>query len=191
MHVDTDLLKACIKNKRKAQEELYKACFSFLMPICRRYHRNNEDARSMYNLAFVKIIDNLPKLNIDEIPFASWAKRVMTNTLIDEYRKNKRYTDKVGLHEDERMLEYFSTPIENKAETNFNESSVLRLLDYLKPATRQVFMLYVIEGYNHKEIGEIMDMSEGTSKWHLSIARKELKEMIEKQQEGVSKNVAI
>src|SRR5690554_2839503 len=89
MHVDVKLLKACKKNKRKAQEELYEACYLFLLPICKRYHKNEHDARAIYNIAFMKIIDNLSKLDLDEVPFAAWAKRVMTNTLIDEYRKIK------------------------------------------------------------------------------------------------------
>ncbi|HZH86210.1 MAG TPA: RNA polymerase sigma factor [Brumimicrobium sp.] len=191
MHIDVKLLKACSKNKRKAQEELYEACFLFLLPICKRYHNNEHDARAIYNVAFIKIIDNLSKLDLDEVPFAAWAKRVMTNTLIDEYRKNKKYREKISNRDQERELEFHSEGIRNDAESNFGESSIMRLLDYLKPSTKRVFMLYVIEGYNHREIGEIMEMSEGTSKWHLSTARKELKELIEKQEKTTLQTLAI
>lgn len=190
MQIDIKLLKACAKNKRRAQEELYKACFMFLMPICKRYHHNDEDARAAYNLAFIKIINGLGKIEIDELPFVPWAKRIMTNTLIDEYRKNKKYKEKNSMQNEERKLEFFAEGVTNKAETDYNESSVLRLLDYLKPDSKRVFVLYVIEGYNHKEIGDIMEMSEGTSKWHLSTARKQLRELILKQQNELN-NLAI
>lgn len=191
MHVDVKLLKACKKNKRKAQEELYEACYLFLLPICKRYHKNEHDARAIYNVAFMKIIDNLSKLDLDEVPFAAWAKRVMTNTLIDEYRKNKKYRENISKRDQERELEYHSEGVRNNAENDFGESSILGLLDYLKPSTKRVFMLYVIEGYNHREISEIMEMSEGTSKWHLSVARKELKVLIEKQEQTTLKKIVI
>lgn len=191
MHIDVKLLKACKKNKRNAQEELYEACYLFLLPICRRYHNNDHDARAIYNVAFIKIIDNLSKLDLDEVPFAAWARRVMTNTLIDEYRKNKKYREKISNRDQERELEYHAEGVRNDAESNFGESSIMRLLEYLKPSTKRVFMLYVIEGYNHREIGEIMEMSEGTSKWHLSTARKELKELIVKQEKTTLKNLVI
>lgn len=185
MHIDIQLLKACIKNKRKAQEELYEACFLFLMPICKRYHRNDEDARAIYNHAFIKILDHLPKLVLEEVSFAAWAKRVMTNACIDEYRKNKKYNKQIIKQDEEKKLEYHSKGVVNDAESNFGTDSILKLLDYLKPDSKRVFILYVIEGYNHKEIGEIMDMSIGTSKWHLSTARKELRELIKKQEKTI------
>ncbi|MDX1652346.1 MAG: RNA polymerase sigma factor [Brumimicrobium sp.] len=191
MHVDADLIKACIKNKRKAQEQLYHACFNFLMPLCMRYHKNEEDARAIYNVGYMKILNNLENTDFKEIPFAAWAKRIMTNTLIDEYRKNKRYHQKISKRDNERELEYHSEGIRNKAESNFGESEIMKLLDLLKPATKQVFMLYVIEGYSHKEIGEILDMSEGTSKWHLSTARKDLRDMLNKEQKIALANIAI
>ena len=67
----------------------------------------------------------------------------------------------------------------------------LRLLEYLKPATKQVFVLYVIEGYNHREISDLLKMSEGTSKWHLSTARKELQALLEQQEKNNRSRIAI
>lgn len=191
LHVDIDLLKACQKNKPAAQEQLYKACFQFLMPVCMRYHKNEEDARAIYNVAFMKILKNLNSIDIHDTPFAAWIKRIMTNTLIDEYRKNKKYRERISKRDNDSELEFHSQGVRNDAESNFGERDIMKLLDQLKPSTRRVFMLYVIEGYNHREIGEIMDMSEGTSKWHLSTARKELREMIKEQQKTTLSNIAI
>lgn len=191
MHIDHKLLKACIKNKRKAQEELYEACYLFLIPICKRYHKNEGDARLVFNDAFLKIIKNLSELDYETVPFVAWAKRITINTLIDNYRKNKKYNEKVHCQNEEKKLEFFSKGTENNAESNFAEKNIMRLLDYLKPDTKQVFILYVIEGYKHKEISDILDMSEGTSKWHLSVARKELRALLEQQEKNLKNNLAI
>jgi len=191
IHVDIALLKACRKKKRYAQEELYEACFQFLMPVCMRYHKNEEDARAIYNVAFMKILKNLNSIDLDEVPFAAWAKRVMTNTLIDQYRKDKKYRERISKRDNDRELEFHSSGIKNDAESNMGAAEIMKLLEYLKPATKRVFMLYVIEGYNHREIAEIMEMSEGTSKWHLSTARKELKELLKERNKINSSNIAI
>lgn len=192
MHIDVKLLKACKKNKRNAQKELYEACYLFLIPMCMRYHRNSIDARAVYNIAFIKIIDHLPNLNIEEVPFVAWARRVMSNTLIDEYRKNKKYNNNISNRDKEKDLEYYAeNNTVNKAETDSDENSILRLLDFLKPEVKQVFVLYAIEGYSHKEISEMLQVPLGTSKWRVSIARKELKEMLKKQEENKEKRIAI
>lgn len=192
MPVDIKLLKACMKNEQKAQEELYEACFLFLMPICMRFHRNENDARAIYNVAFLKIVDNLSTTDFTEVPFVAWARRVMRNALIDEYRMNRKYNEKISNRDNEREIEYHAKDaVRNAAESKFNEDSILNLLDELKPDTKRVFILYAIEGYAHKEIAEIMDIPVGTSKWHLSLARKELKELLKAQQKNVHKNVAI
>lgn len=178
MHVDSDLLKACANNDRKAQKKLYEICFSFLMINCKRYHKNDEDARSVFNSGFLKILKNLSSVDLDDILFAAWAKRIMSNTIIDEYRKNKNYNEIISNRDNERELDYHARSSQNNAIRHFAEDDILDLLDYLKPATKQVFVMYVIEGYNHREIAELLEMSEGTSKWHLSTARKELKKLL-------------
>lgn len=192
MPIDVKLLKACAKNKQKAQKELYEACFLILMPLCMRFYHNKNDARAVYNIAFLKITDNLPKIDINDLPFVAWAKRIMQNTLIDEYRKNKKYNENISNRDKEGEIEYHAKDaVENDAVTKYNEDSIMNLLEYLKPDTKAVFILYAIEGYSHKEIADIMSIPLGTSKWHLSLARKELKELLEKQQKKINNNVAI
>jgi RNA polymerase sigma-70 factor (ECF subfamily) len=156
-----------------------------------RYHNNEHDARASYNLAFMKIIKNLDSLNWEEVSFAAWIRKVMNNTLIDEYRKVKRQRERYPSKETDRELEYHSNGSKNKALSNIGEGEILNLLNLLNPDRKRVFMLYAIEGYSHKEISEIMGIPEGTSKWHLSNARKELKVMIEKLERIELKNIAI
>lgn len=191
MNIDEELLVACEKNNRKAQEKLYKACYVFLIPLCMRYHKNETDARAIFNKCFLKVLKNLHTLNGNSSSFAAWSKRIMNNTLVDEYRSTKNYREKISKRDNEQELDYHASSHVNHAETKFNEKSVMDLLDQLKPATKQVFILYVVEGYSHREIAEMLEMSEGTSKWQLSTARKELKQLLEKEHKKELDRLAI
>lgn len=190
-NITVELISECAKNDRKAQETLYEVCFRFLMPLCMRYNTNEEDARATFNIGFMKILKNIGSIEPEIGSFIAWSRRIMNNTLIDEYRKNKNYKERVTSREHDRELEFHSNNTSNQAYNDFNENSVLRLLEYLKPTTKQVFVLYVIEGYNHREISDLLKMSEGTSKWHLSTARKELQALLEQQEKNNRSRIAI
>lgn len=177
--VTSDILKACIRDDRKAIRFLYEHCFKKLMPVCFRYHNNEEDARSSLNIGFMKILKGLETIE-GEVNFAAWSKRIMVNTLIDEYRKKKNYQNHVSAKETERELDIEAAPTANEAESELGYQNLLKLVEQLPVVSGQVFNLYVIDGYNHKEIGELLGISEGTSKWHLSTARKLLREKLEK-----------
>jgi RNA polymerase sigma factor (sigma-70 family) len=179
MDVDIDIIRACIKDDRKAVEHLYEYCFHLLMPACFRYHNNEEDARSSLNICFVKIIGGLKDVKLEKFNFNAWAKRVMNNTLIDEYRKKKKHQDRQMSTDNERELDFFSEGSENEAESNFEEAHILSVIAELPEVSQQVFNLFVIEGYSHKEIAEQLNFAEGTSKWHLSTARKMLRDKLE------------
>ena len=177
--INTELLQACVHDDRKAIQALFEHCFKVFMPVCRRYHNNDEDARSSLNIGFMKILKGLEKVD-KEVNFPAWSKRIMVNTLIDEYRKSKNYLSKVSAKETERELDLQAVPTDNEVEASFGYENLLQLIATLPEISGKVFNLYVIEGYNHKEIGDLLGMSEGTSKWHLSTARKALREKLEK-----------
>jgi RNA polymerase sigma-70 factor (ECF subfamily) len=177
--VDHKIIEGCRKNERRAQEKLYEWCYVKLMPTCMRYHRNEEDARSVLNLSFVKICKNLDKLK-ESTPFEAWVRRIVMNTIIDEFRKNKNYLKLVDAKETDRELEIHVTTVENSVWSKLETDVLMGLLKRLPDISRKVFNLYVIDGYTHKEIGNLLDISDGTSKWHLSNARKQLKEMVHK-----------
>lgn len=180
MHIDSNILKACANNDRRAQKQLYEYCFEFLMPVCLRYHTNEEDARSSLNLAFLKIIKSLGEVELGSLNFTAWSKRITTNTLIDEYRKSKNHTTHYITKETERELDVLGGNTQNDAESDFGCEAIFKLLKQIPEISAKVFNLYVIDGYNHKEISDLLNMSEGTSKWHLSTARKLLREKLEK-----------
>jgi RNA polymerase sigma factor (sigma-70 family) len=177
-NITPELLQKCIQDDRKAIQVLYKICFGTLMPVCLRYHNNEEDARSSFHLAFMKILQNLKKMP-DNLIFFPWAKRITVNTLIDEYRKKRNYSDKISGKETERELEISGNYYENDGEQEIGYELILKIVAELPDVTGKVFNLFVIEGYSHKEISEMLDMSEGTSKWHLSTGRKTIREKLE------------
>ncbi len=180
MQMDVSILIDCADNNRRAQKQLYEYCFRMLMPLCLRFHTNEEDARSSLNIAFLKIIKGLEGIDLNDINFNAWSKRITNNTLIDEYRKKKIQTTYYVNKETERELDYYAESSQNEAESDFGCDAIMKMLKEIPTSSAQVFNLYVIDGYNHREIGELLQMSEGTSKWHLSTARKLMREKLEK-----------
>lgn len=146
------------------------------MSICVRYTRNQDLAKEMLNVGFLKILNNLDRYK-EEVPFKAWIRRIMINTLIDEYRKQKKQNEVIDYVE-----EYYDSSDYaelNSALERINTAQIYDLITKLPPMAQQVFNLFVIDGYSHKEIGDILGIEEGTSKWHLNSARAKLKEMLE------------
>jgi RNA polymerase sigma factor (sigma-70 family) len=178
MDITHDIIKACMRDDRKAINLMYEYGFKMLMPICFRYNKNEEDARAAFNAGFIKILNGLEKVD-EDLNFNAWAKRIMVNSLIDEYRKNKKYNTQIMKSDSESELDFYSTGSSNDAESNLGVENITALINQLPAVTGQVFNLYVIDGYAHKEIADMLGMSEGTSKWHLSTARKMLRDKLE------------
>jgi RNA polymerase sigma factor (sigma-70 family) len=179
MDITSDIIKLCVRDDRKAINLLYEYGFRMLMPICFRYNHNEEDARASFNAGFIKILKGMKKID-GEVNFDAWAKRIMVNSLIDEYRKNKKYNSRIVRSDSESELDYYSTGQSNEAESNLGCENIMMLVKELPATTGHVFNLYVIDGYSHKEIADQLEMSEGTSKWHLSTARKMLREKLDR-----------
>ncbi len=179
--VKQQLLHDAQRGDRRAQYQLYQRCFSVLMSVCMRYRRSEEEAASMVNMGFLKIVQNLGKYQ-EPVPFEAWIRRIMINTLIDDFRKNRKVNelmenrDFTDTDNDVGLVEF------NTADLNFDASELEAMIRKLPPMSRKVFNLYAIDGYNHKEIGDMLGISDGTSKWHLSFSRSKLKEMIERSQ---------
>jgi RNA polymerase sigma factor (sigma-70 family) len=176
MNVQPQLIALCIKHDRKAEYELYRLSYSYLMSICMRYSKDKDTASEALNMGYMKILKNLAAYN-PQIPFKAWIRRIMVNTLIDEYRKNKRERDKLTYVEEYFDNSDFSEVNEALSKISYNQ--LLEQINLLPEATKKVFNLFAIDGYSHKEIGELLMISEGTSKWHLNAARQRLKEYIE------------
>ena len=175
--INIKLLTDASKGNRKAQYLLYKYCFDLLMPVCFRYTKNEEFAREELSMAYVKIIKGLKKYKPDT-GFEPWAKRITVNSIIDNYRKNKKHQ----FHQEidntvvERKIKH-TNPIEEK----IGYDEIIDLLNQIPEGSKKVFNLYVVEGYKHDEIAEMLGFTVSNSKWHLANARKILQKLILKQ----------
>lgn len=175
MEIHPKLIALCIRHDRKAEYELYKRSYSYLMSICLRYAKDRDKAAETLNLGYMKILSSL-KTYKPEVPFKAWIRRIMINTLIDEFRKTKRENEKLMYVETYFDSNAFSEA--NEALEKLNVQQIYEHISKLPEATRNVFNLYVIDGFSHKEIAAMLDISEGTSKWHLNAARAKLRETI-------------
>ena len=176
MNIQPQLIALCIKQDRKAEYDLYKLTYSYLMSICLRYSKDKDTASEVLNMGYLKILKSINTYK-PEVPFKAWIRRIMVNTLIDEYRKNKREREKVVYVEEYFDSSNFSEV--NEVMSKFSCAQIYAEIDKLPEATKKVFNLFVIDGYSHKEIAVMLEISEGTSKWHLNAARQKLKEQIE------------
>ncbi|HRO39309.1 MAG TPA: sigma-70 family RNA polymerase sigma factor [Flavobacteriales bacterium] len=168
------LIADCIRRDPRAEHELYKALYPLMMSICSRYERNRQDASARMNEGFLKVLLNLGKRR-REVPFEAWVRRIMINTVIDHYRKER----------DRKTHETMDAPMELSAGSVVNdylrtmEAEVFaELLQQVPETSRKVFNLFVIDGYQHGEIGKLLGISAGTSKWHVSHARQLLQQAI-------------
>lgn len=175
--LDHSLVEALLKEDRKAQFAFYTKCFPVLIGIVRRFHRNHEDQVTIVNNAFMKILKHLQ--SFDGRHFESWIRRIVTNEIIDDYRRNKKYKDAF------LCVENFTTEESYESEINeqITKEHLQSMLYTLSVPSRAVFNLHVLEGYAHKEIGEMLGISEQTSKWHVKMARRKLKELLKKENE--------
>lgn len=171
MSVD-ELVNNCKKEKRKAQEELYRRYSPVLFGICLKYSRNKTEAEDSLHDCFMTIYNKIGQFNFKG-SFEGWMKRIAVNTVLQKYRK-------------ERHLDVVSDNFGDVAEVTYeqeeiNLSVLLNHIQELPNKYRVTFSLYVLDGYSHKEISQMLGTSEGTSKSNLARARMILKEKIEKE----------
>lgn len=172
MTTETDLIKGCIEGDRRMQKELYDRFSPKMYAVCLRYMGNADDAQDILQEGFIKIYKNLERFRGDG-SFEGWVRRIFVNTAIEQIRKKKM---DVSLTEKEETIEYKSVT----AVDNINEKDLLKIVSGLSPGYRSVFNMYVVEGFSHKEIGELLGISEGTSKSQLARARMILQDRIKR-----------
>ncbi len=168
---EEDLIIACLRKERWAQQKLYEDHYSRLMAICLRYASGEEDALDMLHEGYIKIFKNLHKYQ-PGTSLVSWMHRIMVNNCIDYYRKAIR-------RRTEDIEQAFNLSSEDAdAISQCSEQEILQAVQQLSPVYRAVFNLYVVEGYSHKEIAEILDITESTSRSNLVKARLKLKAIL-------------
>lgn len=168
-----DLILRCKKQDRKAQEQLYRLYAAKLFGLCLKYSDNKQQAEDNLQDGFVTIFEKISQYK-DAGSFEGWMKRIIINTALQKHRRQKVY----GITNENQLKE-------EEVEVETEELSVgflLECVQALPDRYRQVFNLYAMDGYSHKEIAGMLNISEGTSKSNLARARMSLKEKIEKNQ---------
>lgn len=164
---ESDLIEACIRKERWAQRVLYEEHYGKMMGVCLRYANNSDDALDILHEGFIKVFKHIAKYQ-PGTSLTAWIRRIMVNTAIDYYRKNIRRRT-----EDLEQAYDVESP-QADAISQCTEKEILAAVQELSPAYRTVFNLYVIEGYSHKEIAELLDITESTSRSNLVKARLKL-----------------
>jgi len=162
-----DLCIGCQKGKPKVQKALYEYMAPKMLGVCSRYIRDRDEAEHVMIGGFVKVFEKIKQYS-GEGSFEGWIRRIMVNEALMYIRKNQSMSVAVEIEASEGELDFASLDATLQAE------DIVRLIQDLPIGYKTVFNLYAIEGYNHAEIAEKLEISESTSKSQLSRARKML-----------------
>jgi RNA polymerase sigma-70 factor, ECF subfamily len=165
------IIELAVENNRQAQHQIYSKFSPRMLSVCRQYVKDLHEAEDVMITAFMKVFTNLRHFE-HKGSFEGWVKRIMINECISYIRVHKQ----MKFIDDEADFEEFADDIE----TQFSLDELQFLIDSLPDGYKMVFNLYVIEGYKHHEIAQMLGISEGTSKSQLSHARKILVDQVNK-----------
>ena len=169
---EADLINGCMEGNRQMQEILYKIFTPKTYGICMRYSGNVKNAKDLLQEGFIKLFKNLHKFR-GEGTFEGWIRRIFINTSIEHFRKKSKMYNVTDIS-DNKIGDTYLGALDSLA-----EKDILYLVNELSPCYKSVFNLHVIEGCSHKEIAEILDITEGTIKSQLSRAKAVLKKNLE------------
>ncbi len=141
--------------------------------LCMRYTKNMQDAAEVLNDGFLKVFKNIHQYDAAKASIATWIRTIMIHVAIDFLRKKQ-------IHYADKELTGSEEPgIQNEVVSRIDADMLLLMIRQLPAATQLVFNLYNVDGFSHKEIASLLNISEGTSRWHLSEARKQLKQTLQ------------
>ena len=168
--IDIQLIQACKKQQRDAQRQVYELLARKLYYTCSRYLKKEEEIEEAMADAFYIIFTKIDQLK-EELAFEGWAKKIAVNQCLMQLKKNVNfnlYLEDVSLRDQ---------PLTDEM-CELEEEDLLNLLNYLPDGCKTVFSLFVIEGFSHKDIAEKLQISEGTSKSQLNVAKTKLKDLV-------------
>ncbi|WP_324675475.1 sigma-70 family RNA polymerase sigma factor [Hymenobacter sp. GOD-10R] len=170
---EVELIEGCIAGSRTMQKQLYERFAGRMMAVCLRYAQTTFEAEDVLQEGFVTVFSKLSSFR-RECPLEFWIRRIMVNAALRQHRRN---TTLVALSEGEYPVDLQD---EEFTLSNYAFEELLTIVQELAPRYRMVFNLFAIEGYGHKEIGELLGISEGTSKSQYARARAILKTKLER-----------
>jgi RNA polymerase sigma-70 factor (ECF subfamily) len=171
-HNEEDYIQACIRKEQWAQKKLYEEFYRSMMAVCQRYASDENEALDILHEGFIKVFRHIAKYQ-PGTSLASWIRRIMINTAIDHYRKmTRRRTENLE-------TAYSVKSMDPDVVSSLSAKEIMESLQKLTPAYRSVFNLYVIEGYPHKEVAKILNITESTSRSNLVKARSKLQKILQ------------
>jgi RNA polymerase sigma factor (sigma-70 family) len=180
---EIELVKQCLEGSKLAQKKLYDQFSKQMLGVCFRYADDRDSAYDMFQDGFIKVFDKLHMYN-GKGPLGAWIRRTIVNNMLDEIRRQKRLAIKESLFQADYMAlnDDWEDEFELDEEmTEISHQRVLEMVQTLPVGYRTVFNLYAIENYSHKEIGEMLGVTESTSKTQYRKAKGHLKKMIEQE----------
>ena len=168
MYSEEELIDQCLQNNSRAQESFYRRFAPKMYGVCLRFAKNKMEADDILQEGFIKVYSNLKSFR-NEGSLEGWIRRTIVNTAINFYKKNAKYLKDIEIEKAEIMLS-----MNEGALDKLSVKELLSLIKKLPSGYRMVFNLNVMEGYTHKEISQLLDISENTSKSQLSRARQTL-----------------
>ena len=168
--IDIQLIQACKKQQRDAQRQVYELLARKLYYTCSRYLKKEEEIEEAMADAFYIIFTKIDQLK-EELAFEGWAKKIAVNQCLMQLKKNVNF----NLYLEDVSLK--NQPLTDEI-CELEEEDLLNLLNYLPDGCKTVFSLFVIEGFSHKDIAEKLQISEGTSKSQLNVAKTKLKDLV-------------
>ncbi len=176
-NLEPSILEGSQKGNRNCQELLYKHFYSYGMSICLRYTGSREEAVEVLNDGFLKVFQNLHHFDLEK-PFKNWFRQILINTSINHFKKTEKYRRQVDL---DHLKDFIAFGANGQELLQYQDT--IKLIQSLSPNYRTVFNMYVLEGYTHEEIAEMLGISVGTSKSNLSRARENLRSFLKKSYE--------
>jgi RNA polymerase sigma factor (sigma-70 family) len=168
---EKELIKGCKQNKALAQKQVYDLYASKMLGLCKRYIKNIDEAEDVMINGFLKVFDKIEQFK-EEGSFEGWIKRIIVNDCLNQLRKQKMVfveTETAQIAENQSF---------SYIDSQFDTEYLLQMIDELPTGYKTVFNLYAIEGYSHQEIGNMLGISESTSKSQLSRAKAQLQKTI-------------
>ncbi len=178
-----ELIEGCINGDRQAQNALYNYLVPKMFGVCLRYSQTREEAEDVLQEGFIKVFEYMHQYRHSG-PFEAWVRRIMVNTALQKYRSKRHMHAVVSLND--AVIEM---PGNDEIIARLGTKELLRIIQQLPPAYRTIFNLYVFEGLKHREIAELLGISEGTSKSNLSDARAILQKAVYKSLQSVKPNM--
>ena len=180
-HIHKSIIEACKQGKNKARYELYQLYSKAMFNVCYRMMNNREEAEDMLQDAFTQAFMKLDSFRY-ESTFGAWLKRIVVNTCINAINKKK-----VELTLCEEIYQY-DQPEEEEEMIEYDVKGVMAAMEKLPEGGRMVFSLYLLEGYDHTEIAQILNITESTSKSQFLRAKRRIAEIITEQKKGRYEN---